>query len=61
MWEPYRYNTVVNTWTILNRIVLNRIKFRVDLLLRDMQAEFRKRRTCTAIQINPGAICRVEY
>ena len=47
--------------TVLNRIVLNRIKFRVGLMLRDMQAGFRKNRTCTDTQINPGAICRVDY
>ena len=32
---------------ILNRIILNRIKDKVDLLLRDMQAGFRKERSCT--------------
>ena len=47
--------------TVLNRIVLNRIKFRVGLMLGDMQAGFRKNRTCTDTHINPGAICRVDY
>ena len=32
---------------ILNRIILNRIKDKVDPLLRDMQAGFRKERSCT--------------
>ena len=39
--------------TVLNRIVLNRIKFRVGLMLRDMQAGFRKKRTRMDIRINP--------
>ena len=56
MWEPYRYNTGVNNWKFLYQILLNRIKFIVDHLLWDMQTGFRKKRTCTDIQINPGAI-----
>ena len=31
---------------ILNRIILNRIKDKMDLLLRDIQAGFRKERSC---------------
>ena len=48
MCEPHRYNTVVNTWTILN---LNRIKFRLDLLLRDVKARKEYVRTLRLILV----------